>query len=120
VSGVGAPLSVGPKLTAAGEVGAAAFGAVSLSADGGTALIGGGNDDHLRGAAWVFTRRGSSWVQRGRKLTSGEPERDGFGLSVALSGDGRTAVIGEVGDKHRVGAAWVFGRSDSAGRGKPS
>ena len=58
---------------------------VALSADGNTALIGGWNDDSVasgnldysgKGAAWVFTRSGSTWSQQGRKLTGrGERER---------------------------------------------
>ena len=107
-------VSPGPKLIPRDEVGAAGFGeSVAVSADGRTALIGGGNDDHRRGAVWAFTRQGSLWVQQGKKLVSGEADRDGFGLSVALSGDGNTALIGEVGDNGRIGAAWVFGRRGS-------
>ena len=71
---------------------------MALSADGNTALIGG----HVRqrlgvGAAWVFTRSGSTWTQQGPKLTgSDRPEATApqFGWSVALSADGNTALIG--------------------------
>ena len=44
---------------------------VALSADGNTALVGGpayGADG--QGAAWIFTRNGSSWAQQGSKLTA--------------------------------------------------
>ncbi|HWX51757.1 MAG TPA: hypothetical protein VNY34_00610, partial [Solirubrobacteraceae bacterium] len=51
----------GPKLTASGETGKAIFGlSTALSADGNTALIGGPNDNANVGAAWVFTRTGST------------------------------------------------------------
>ena len=44
------------------------------------------------GAAWVYTLQGGEWVQQGPKLTGGgEIGKGYFGISVALSGDGRTA-----------------------------
>jgi hypothetical protein len=105
----------GPKLTGGGEIGKGHFGVrVSLSADGTTALIGGGGDNSNVGAAWVFTRSGSTWEQQGPKLTgSGEVGKGHFGYSVALSGDGNTALIGGLADNSEVGAAWVFTRSGS-------
>ena len=33
------------------------------------------------------------------------------GLSVSLSGDGNTAIVGAFTDNNFVGAAWVFARS---------
>jgi phosphodiesterase/alkaline phosphatase D-like protein len=106
----------GAKLTGGEEVGAGQFGyTVALSADGNTALIGGGKDNSSVGAAWVFTRSGSTWSQQGAKLTAtGETGAAHFGCcTVALSGDGNTALIGGYGDASNVGAAWVFTRSGS-------
>ncbi len=105
----------GEKLTGAGESGGGWFGqSVALSADGNTALIGGPNDDHEVGAAWVFTRSGSTWTQQGEKLTGGGEVGEGyFGRSVALSGDGNTALIGGYNYNEHRGAAWVFARSGS-------
>jgi hypothetical protein len=105
----------GGKLTANDETGAGYFGgSVALSADGNTALIGGPSDNDNVGAAWVFTRTGSSWTQQGPKLTANdETGLAGFGTSVALSGDGDTALVGGPNDKYPVGAAWVFTRSDT-------
>ncbi|MBV9422122.1 MAG: hypothetical protein JOZ98_04380 [Solirubrobacterales bacterium] len=105
----------GAKLTGTGESGPSEFGlSVALSGDGNTALIGGAFDDLAVGAAWVFTRSGSTWSQQGAKLTgTDEIGVGGFGWSVALSGDGNTALIGGVGDNGFVGAAWVFTRSGS-------
>ena len=111
----------GSKLTGSGETGQGRFGSsVALSGDGTTALIGGDGDNGVVGAAWVFTRSGSTWTQQGSKLTgSGETGQGYFGLSVALSADGNTALIGGYYDNGGVGAAWVFTRSgrslDSAG-----
>ena len=77
----------GLKLTGSGESGAGEFGArVALSSDGNTALIGGIGDNSDHGAAWVFTRSGSTWTQQGSKLTgSGESGEGEFGSSVALA-----------------------------------
>ena len=110
------------KLTGGNEeAGPGEFGdSVALSAEGNTALIGGSNDHEGTGAAWVFTRSGSTWTQQGPKLTgSGEAKDGGFGVSVALSAEGNTALIGGPDDNGGtgffvdVGAAWVFTRSGS-------
>lgn len=106
----------GQKLTGGEESGGGGFGrGVALSADGNTALIGGqtdgGNEEAGPGAAWVFTRSGTTWTQLGAKLIGGEEEIGavaGFGGAVALSSDGRTALIGAAGDNNVVGAAWTF------------
>jgi phosphodiesterase/alkaline phosphatase D-like protein len=106
----------GSKLTAAEEVGEGHFGCcgLALSADGNTALIGGYGDSTNVGAAWVFTRSGSTWSQQGAKLTAGDETGAGkFGYAVALSGDGDTALVGGGADNKNVGAAWVFTRSGS-------
>jgi hypothetical protein len=82
---------------------------VALSSDGNTALMGAPGDNGEVGAAWVFTRSGSTWTQQGAKLTgSGEIGKGFFGESAALSSDGNTALIGGLFDNGEVGAAWVF------------
>jgi serine/threonine protein kinase len=102
------------KLTGGGEVGAGRFGfSAAVSADGSTALIGGPNDHGQVGAAWVFTRSGSAWAQQGPKLTGRDSNGAHFGSSVALSADGKTALVGGSRDTGAVGAAWVFTRSGS-------
>ena len=106
----------GAKLAANGEVGTGEFGwSVALSADGETALIGGRRDEGYAGAAWLFSRSGSTWAQQGEKLTGGEEAgKSWFGSSVALAADGATALIGGIGDDGRAGAAWVFGLGSAA------
>ena len=105
----------GSKLTATGETGKGELGSsVALSRDGNTALIGAADDNGNVGAAWVFTRSGSTWTQQGSKLTAtGETGKGELGSSVALSGDGNTALTGAADDNGNVGAAWVFTRSAS-------
>jgi hypothetical protein len=91
---------------------------VALSADGNTAIVGWVGDSSGFGAAWVFTRSGGTWTQQGAKLAgSGAVLVNGLdeqGISVALSADGNTAVVGGYGDNDGVGAAWVFTRSGGA------
>ena len=63
----------GAKLTGKEEAGAGEFGkSVALSVEGTTmtALIGGPADNTGVGAAWVFTRSGSTWTEQGAKLTA--------------------------------------------------
>jgi hypothetical protein len=111
-------------VTCAGEgcsSGAAQGTAVALSADGNTALVGGSADNPVgnsqtgfitEGAAWVWTRHGGVWTQQGSKIVGSDdfPIRtpttsSGQGSSVALAGDGNTAVVGA---NNGLGAAWVW------------
>jgi hypothetical protein len=100
----------GSKLTGVGELGAAEFGfSVGLSEDGNTAIVGGPLDASSVGAAWIFTRSVEAWSQLGPKLTGAEEVGAGeFGLSVALSADGKTAVVGGNADNGNTGALWAF------------
>ncbi len=77
----------GAKLTAKNETGRGSFGtSVALSADGSTALVGAPADGGGIGAAFLFTRSGSTFTQQGGKLTGKEQVGKGsFGESVALS-----------------------------------
>ncbi len=105
----------GNKLVGSNSVGGATQGsAVALSADGNTAIVGGGNDDGGVGAAWIFTRSGSTWTQQGLKLIgTGAVGSAHQGGAVALSADGNTAVVSGYSDSTTVGAVWVFTRSGS-------
>ena len=100
----------GSKLVANDAVGSAGQGgSVSLSADGNTAILGGYGDNSNTGAAWVFTNSGGTWTQQGGKLVgTGAIGQAAQGGSVALSGDGNTAIVGGVNDNSKNGAAWVF------------
>jgi phage gpG-like protein len=99
------------KLTGSEELSAGRFGgSVSLSADGNTALIGGPGDKNGWGAAWVFTREGTTWSQQAKLVGSEINHSVFFGFSVSLSADGSTALVGAPSDNGRLGAAWVFTR----------
>jgi hypothetical protein len=77
----------------------------SVVVDASTAMIGAYQKDAGIGAAYVFVRNESIWVEQ-QKLQASDPEyNSAFGWSIALSGD--TAIIG------KNGAAYVFVRSGS-------
>jgi hypothetical protein len=104
------------RLTASDPIGNPQQGtSVSISNDGNTAIVGGQYDNGQFGAAWVFVRSGTSWNQFGQKLqpnslNSFSPHQ---GISVGMSGDGSTALVGGYGDNGSTGAAWVFTRSSN-------
>ncbi|MFZ4796279.1 MAG: PKD domain-containing protein [Bacteroidia bacterium] len=102
----------GNKLVGTGNIGPAKQGtAVSISADGNTAIVGGPYDDSQEGAAWIFVRNGSVWSQQGSKLVGiGNIGAAAQSISVSLSADGNTALLGGVSDSFMCGAAWVFTR----------
>jgi hypothetical protein len=114
---------VGAKIVppAGQEIGSSEFGSsVALSQDGSTALIGGILDDGQLGAAWVYVRSGSTYVEQKKLVGNGETPAGEFGQSVALSANGNTALIGAPDDEgansglttpSNGGAAWVFTRS---------
>ena len=95
----------------------------SVAVDGDTALVGAEQDevkeDFHRGSAYVYARTGTTWSQAAHFEASDGQPYDGFGHSVALSGD--TAIIGApwktlssfpaVPPYSSAGEAYVFGRS---------
>jgi hypothetical protein len=104
------------QLTAADGAAGDAFGcAVALSGE--TAIIGasghsvGGNAN--QGAAYVFTRSGTTWTQQQQLTVPDGAIADNFGCSVAISGE--TALVGanqdDVGTNLDQGSAYVFTRS---------
>jgi hypothetical protein len=67
------------------------------------------------GAAYVFVREGSGWIEQQKLVHSGGSQIDYFGWSVAVSGE--TAIVGAYFDDgcdvsgDGCGAAYVFGRT---------
>lgn len=89
---------------------------VALSADGNTAIIGVPSSSAPNGAAYIFVRSGTNWSQQ-QKIQAAKTTTDLFGLSVSLSNDGNTAIIGAPYDDTggaRVGAAYIFNRSGTS------
>ena len=91
---------------------------VALSADGNTALVGGKEDsanEPGQGSATVFTLAGGTWIRQQKIYQSDGTAGDRFGISLALSADGDTAIVGahtsDPGGNDRHGSATVFTRS---------
>ena len=103
------------KLTASDPAAGEWFG-ISVALSGDTVVVG-ASQDHgsapFAGAAYVFVRSGTSWTEQQKLTASDAAAGDGFGISVALSGD--TAVVGadhdDFADGHTQGSAYVFVRS---------
>lgn len=93
--------------------------AVSLSNDGTTALVGASGDEdpngERSGSAYVFTRDGGSWSQQQKLTPENGTERGDFGIAVALSADGTTALVGARNDNNEkgegAGSAYIFTRT---------
>jgi len=89
---------------------------VSMSGDGATAIIGAEWDQHGRksGSAYVFTQSDGEWRQQ-QKLIPNDVGVSHFGVTVSISDDGTTAIIGtkqDSGTKGREsGSTYVFTQS---------
>jgi len=110
----GALWTLQQKLTAGDGAAGDRFGhSVALSGD--TLVVGADSDDIganlLQGSAYVFTRSGAVWTEKKKLTASDGAAGDGFGNSVAISGD--TVVVGaffdSIGANFFQGSAYVFG-----------
>lgn len=110
----------GNKLVGPGGVSAAIEqgASVSLSADGNMAIVGGVfwvGGSTWSAAAFVWTRSGGVWTQQGTRLVGSAAvaaveSGSGQDVSVSLSADGNTVIVGGETDNSSAGAAWVFSR----------
>jgi hypothetical protein len=106
------------KLVGSGAIGQSWQGwSSAVSGDGNTVVVGGLNDDTVNGAAWIFTRTGSTWDTAGIKLISndGVKYNNGgleAGASVAISRDGNTVAVGAPRD-NRIGAVTIWVKTGS-------
>jgi len=104
-----------PVLTASDGAGNDAFGeSVAISSN--DALVGSNRAIGYRGAAYVFVRPGSTWIQQAKLIAGDGAVNDRFGGSVAISGN--YALVGcygdDVGSNADQGSAYVFVRSGSS------
>ncbi|MEA3514402.1 MAG: hypothetical protein U9R34_02925 [Nanoarchaeota archaeon] len=90
---------------------------VSISSDGNTAIVGAYGEDTGgadAGAAYIFTRLGSTWTEQQKIQASDIQAGDWFGYSVSISSDGNTALVGsrleDGGGTISTGAAYIFKR----------
>ncbi len=90
----------------------------SVSVSGDRAIVGAihhGVNGVRSGAAYVYRRDGSRWIEEAKLLPAESGADDFFGFSVSISGD--WAVIGASADDDQgtdAGAAYVFQRSGSS------
>jgi hypothetical protein len=102
------------KLTASDAQSGDNFGR-SVSVYGDTLVVGATGEDSRgdsAGAAYVFTRSGTTWTQQAKLTASDGQAGDSFGYSVSVYGD--TVVVGAYGEDSggsSAGAAYVFTRS---------
>lgn len=91
--------------------------AVALSTDGNTVVIGAKfyNRDTINvGAAYVFVRSGTTWIEQQKFVMPDEIWAYEFGHSVDISGDGQTILIGmpyRNGFERGTGDAFIFTRT---------
>jgi len=87
----------------------------SVAISGDTVVVGASWEDtggQQAGAAYVFTRSGTTWTQQQKIQASDRQASDYFGGSVSIDGD--TVVVGAIGEDtgaNSAGAAYVFTRS---------
>ena len=83
---------------------------VSISGD--TLAVGAPKRNANTGAAYVFTRDGSTWTQQARLIAGDGQAYDEFGACISISGD--TLVVGAPNHDDYSGAAYVFTRQGSS------
>ena len=92
---------------------------VSISRDGNTAIVGAKLEDTQftsAGAAYIFTRSGSTWSEQAKIQSSDVQQNDFFAGAVSISGDGNTAIVSahaEDTTADTAGSAYIFFRSGS-------
>lgn len=87
---------------------------VAIDADG-TRIIGGAfGRESFTGAAYVFDRSSSSWVQAAELTASDGGTYEYFGVSVSIDTDGGEGVVGAYGRDSNTGAAYVFEQEGSS------
>jgi hypothetical protein len=100
----------------AGDAGDQLGAAVAASESGRTVLVGAPRDEDTHGSeagvAYAFSGSDGNWEQAAALAARKGDPGDAFGTAVALSGNGRTAVVGAPGDTTASGdgSAYVFAR----------
>ena len=82
----------------------------SVSIKGDSAIVGARNKNDITGAAYVYTRTGTSWTQDAKLIASDGEPGDQFGLSVSINGG--FAIVGAPGSTGTTtGATYVYTRT---------
>jgi hypothetical protein len=98
------------ELAAQGSIDGDSFG-VALAIDGDRAIVGAPQAANRAGSAYVFERSDSVWTQQAQLIGAAPVDGDGFGWSVALSGD--LAIVGAPYALNTCGASYTFARAAS-------
>lgn len=93
------------QLSASDGVSGDFFGA-TVAVDGDTIVIGAPFSNNGTGAAYVFTRKGSSWTQGAKLIANDGASDDIFGYAVGVQGD--TIVVGAPNAASGTGTAYAF------------
>lgn len=103
------------KLTASDAAAGDHFGvSVSISGDGSISLVGAYGKSSGTGAAYIFTRSGSTWTQQAKLTASDAALGHYIGVSVSLSDDGSCAAIEDA-----CGKVYVYTLRDGVWLEKP-
>lgn len=91
---------------------------VSMSANGNKVAVGARSATGSRGAVYVFSWNGSSWVEDQKVYPATQIVGDFFGSSVSMNADGTKMVVGADGEDGEVlfgvGAAYIFSWNGSS------
>ena len=118
----------GPIFTSDGQSSDAFGNSIAINEDATTFISSSRNEDggsgdpiSNAGAAYIFTRSGSTWTEQAKIVASDAEASDSFGQSVAISKDGNIVVVGAVSEDggsgsplSGVGAFYVFERNGSS------
>ena len=105
----GATWTEAAKLSASDGADLDYFGySVAITPDGSTAAFGTPYDDAQQGSVYMFVNNGATWTEAAKLTAAGGAAGDVFGLSVAISADGSTALVGAPYNNSFQGAAYVF------------
>jgi hypothetical protein len=85
-----------------------AFG-VSVAIDQDTIVVGAGWKDTFIGAAYIYTRSGTTWTQEAKINASDGTNGNEFGMAVSISGD--TVAVGARFVNVWTGAAYIYSRT---------
>lgn len=80
---------------------------LSLSADGTILVVGVPFSNSMTGKAYVYRWNGTTWEEQILSSSDGA-SGDVFGMSVAISGDGSTILVGAYFDDFNAGSAYLF------------
>jgi len=83
----------------------------SVAISGDTAVVGSVYDNDRTGAAYVYTRTGTTWTEQQKLTASDAALEDAFGVSVGI--DLETIVVGAGWKDTFIGAAYIYTRTET-------